>query len=112
MNRNYLIALSILSGLLVITAESAGTSEATQSFAPHSLYAVNESSKDRGSISVYDIDAGYRLIKTVQTVPGVGDVRGVAVSAVTGKLYAAYRDFSGTGMVYCLKCLQRYDPLE
>jgi len=26
----------------------------------------------------------------------------VAVSAVTGKLYAAYRDFSGTGMVYCL----------
>ena len=70
MNRNYLIALSILSGLLVITAESAGTSEATQSFAPHSLYAVNESSKDRGSISVYDIDAGYRLIKTVQTVPG------------------------------------------
>jgi hypothetical protein len=58
MNRNYLIALSILSGLLVITAESAGTSEATQSFAPHSLYAVNESSKDRGSISVYDIDAG------------------------------------------------------
>jgi hypothetical protein len=25
------------------------------------LYAVNQSSKDRGSISVYDIDAGHRL---------------------------------------------------
>jgi hypothetical protein len=102
MNPNYLIALLVLSGLLVITAGSIRTTEATQSFAPRSLYAVNESSKDRGSISVYDIDAGHRLIKTVQTVPGVGDVRGVAVSAVTGKLYAAYRDFSGTGMVYCL----------
>ena len=112
MNPNCLTVLFIMSGLLVITAESAGTTEATQPYAPRSLFAVNESSKDRGSISVYDIDAGYRLIKTVQTVPGVGDVRGVAVSAVTGKLYAAYRDFSGTGMVYCLKCLQRYDPLE
>ena len=99
MNPNYLIALLVLSGLLVITAGSIGTTETTQSFAPRSLYAVNESSKDRGSISVYDIDAGHRLIKTVQTVPGVGDVRGVAVSAVTGKLYAAYRDFSGAGAI-------------
>ncbi len=73
-----------------------------RSNAPRSLYAVNESSGDRGSISVYDIDAGHRLIKTIQTVPGVGDVRGVAVSAVTGKLFVAYRDVSGTGMVYCL----------
>src|ERR1700758_2566869 len=102
MNRNYLIALLVLPGMLVITAGSVRTTEATLSFAPRSLYAVNESSKDRGSISVYDIDAGHKLIKTIQTVPGVGDVRGVAVSAVTGKLYAAYRDFSGTGMVYCL----------
>jgi hypothetical protein len=67
-----------------------------------SLYAVNESSNDRGSISVYDIDNGHRLVKTIQTVPNVDDVRGVAGSAVTGRLYVAYRDFSGTGMVYCL----------
>jgi DNA-binding beta-propeller fold protein YncE len=93
MNRNYLIALLIFPVLLVITAGSVRTTEATQSFAPRGLYAVNESSKDRGSISVYDIDAGHRLIKTIQTVPGVGDVRGVAVSAVTAKLYVAYRDF-------------------
>ena len=102
MNPNYLTNLFVLASLLVITAGSVRTTEATQSFAPRGLYAVNESSKDRGSISVYDIDAGHRLIKTIQTVPGVGDVRGVAVSAVTGKLYVAYRDFSGTGMVYCL----------
>jgi len=102
MNPNCLTVLFIMSGLLVITAESAGTTEATQAYAPRSLFAVNESSKDRGSISVYDIDAGHRLIKNVQTVPGVGDVRGVAVSVAAGRVYVAYRDFSGTGMVYCL----------
>jgi hypothetical protein len=102
MNPNYLTILFVLASLFVITAESARTTEATQSYAPRSLYAVNESSKDRGSISVYDIDAGHRPIKTIQTVPGVGDVRGVAVGAATGNLYVAYRDFSGTGMVYCL----------
>jgi hypothetical protein len=31
----------------------------------------------------------------VHTVPDVGDVRGVAVSAVTGKLYIAYRNNAG-----------------
>ena len=66
------------------------------------LYAVNQSSKDRGSISVYDIDAGHRLIKTIQTVPSVGDVRGVVASALTGKLYVAYRSDAGVGMIYCL----------
>src|SRR5215467_5326623 len=31
----------------------------------------------------------------LHTVPDVGDVRGVAVSAVTGKLYVAYRNNAG-----------------
>jgi len=66
------------------------------------LYAVNESAPDRGSISIYDIDAGHRLLKTIRTVSKVDDVRGVAGSAVTGKLYVAYRDTSGSGMLYCL----------
>jgi DNA-binding beta-propeller fold protein YncE len=43
-----------------------------------------------------------KVAKTIKTVPNVGDVRGVAVSAVTGKLYVAYQDVSGDGMVYCL----------
>src|SRR5437762_4931997 len=55
------------------------------------LYAVNQSSATRGSISVYDIDHGHSLIKTIPTVSDVDDVRGVAVSAATGKLYVAYR---------------------
>ena len=66
------------------------------------LYAVNESAPDRGSISIYDIDAGHRLLKTIRTVSKVDDVRGVAGSAVSGKLYVAYRDTSGSGMLYCL----------
>ena len=41
-------------------------------------------------------------IKIIRTVPRVGDVRGAAASAVTGKLYVTYRDVSGVGMLYCL----------
>jgi outer membrane protein assembly factor BamB len=66
------------------------------------LYAVNESANDRGYISIYDIDGGHRLIRTIQTVANVGDVRGVAGSAATGKLYVAYHNGSDAGMVYCL----------
>jgi hypothetical protein len=66
------------------------------------LYAVNESSSERGTISVYDIDTAHRLIKTIGTVPNVADVKGVAASAVSAKLYVAYIDAAGTGRIYCL----------
>jgi hypothetical protein len=66
------------------------------------LYAVSESLNDRGSISVYDIDNGHQLIKTIRTVANVDDVRGMVGSAVPGRLYVSYRDVSGTGMIYCL----------
>ena len=91
--------LVILCWLLASTAQAAGPPWDGNGAL---LYAVDESANIRGSISVYDIAAEHRLIKTVRTVPGVGDVRGVAASAVTGKLYVAYMDVSGTGMVYCL----------
>ena len=78
------------------------TSAEYASLSARNLYAVNQSSKNRGSISIYDIDAGHRLIKTIHTVPDVGDVRGVAVGAVTGKLYVAYRNNAGVGMIYCV----------
>jgi hypothetical protein len=100
MKPGYAITLVGLSGLLSITA---GTSAVATSASPsRHFYAVNEAPNERGSISVYDMEAGHRLIKTIRTVPGVGDVRGVAVSAVTGRLYVAYRDVSGTGMIFCL----------
>ena len=70
------------------------------------LYAVNESAPDRGSISIYDIDADHRLLKTIRTVSNVDDVRGVTGSAVTGKLYVGYRDTSGSGMLCCLEIYQ------
>ena len=91
--------LLISCGLFVNAADAADPpSEGNAAF----LYAVGESANARGSISVYDIGAKHRLIKTMHTVPGVGDVRGVAASAETGKLYVSYIDLSGTGMVYCL----------
>src|SRR5262249_24836333 len=66
------------------------------------LYAVNQSSASRGLISVYDIDHGHNLLKTIKTVPNVDDVKGVTASAATGKLYIAYRTRAGVGMIYCL----------
>jgi hypothetical protein len=66
------------------------------------LYAVNQAAAARGSISVYDIDAEHRLVKTIETVPEVDDVKGVVASAATGRLYVSYRTRSGVGMIYCL----------
>jgi hypothetical protein len=94
-------ALCILLGGFLATV-MADAVHAASPGTQHSLYAVNQSPNGRGSISVYDIDAGHRLIKTIQTVSDVADVRGVAASAVTGKLYVAYYNASDTGMLYCL----------
>jgi hypothetical protein len=66
------------------------------------LYAVNQAAAIRGSVSVYDIDTGHRLVKTIETVRDVDDVKGVAASAATDKLYVAYRTRTGIGMIYCL----------
>src|SRR5215472_18105721 len=90
--------LVILCGLLASTAAAAPPLEGNAAL----LYAVDQTANLRAAISVYDIAAEHRLIKTIHTVPNVGDVRGVAASALTGKLYVAYIDVSGTGMVYCL----------
>jgi hypothetical protein len=94
----FAILLVILSGLSPSTVAAAPSLEGNAAL----LYAVEQSANLRGAISVYDIAAGHRLIKTIHTVLNVGDVRGVAASAVTGKLYVAYIDVSGIGMVYCL----------
>jgi len=89
----FLVVFSALFSIIMM--EAGGTAaEPTPPHAQRTLYAVNEAPRDRGSISVYDIDAGHRLIRTIETVPGVADVRGVAASAVTGKLYVAYMDAS------------------
>src|SRR5215472_6645322 len=99
MTPKYLNCLCTLLGLLSATAEVAAQ---TSSRPARALYAVNEAAGDRGSISVYDIEAGNRMIKTIETVSNVADPRGVAASAATGRLYVAYLDGSGTGRIYCL----------
>ena len=70
------------------------------------LYAVNQAVGIRGSISVYDIDRGHRIVKTISAVPDVNDVRGIAVSAVTGKLYVSYTNRFSAGMIYCFSLYQ------
>src|SRR5215468_7637663 len=90
--------LFILCGVFSIITETAATSASPL----RSLYAVNQGPGDRGSISVYEIERGHQLIKTIKTVVNVSDVRGAAASAVSGRLYVAYQDPSGIGMIYCL----------
>jgi hypothetical protein len=103
MRRSLLTSLITVTGLSCIGAAAAENSAtATAQHAQRRLYAVSEASRDRGTIAVYDIDASHVLVKTIETVPNVGDVRGVAVSAVTGKLYVAYQDGSGVGKIFCL----------
>jgi DNA-binding beta-propeller fold protein YncE len=90
------------------TASTSSTSTESPAFAAYGprtgrfLYAVNQAAAIRGSISVYDIGAGHHLIKTIETVRDVDDVKGVAASTATGRLYVAYRTRSGVGMIYCL----------
>src|SRR5438477_10631364 len=88
--------LVVVSALLAIAAQAAGAGEDVQ----RRLYAVNQSAKDRGSISVYDINAGHRLVKTIPTVDGVADVKGVAACAATGRFYVACRERAGLGKQY------------
>jgi hypothetical protein len=96
------------------TTSTSGTATKNPAFATNEhrtgrfLYAVNQAAAIRGSISVYDIDTEHRLVKTIETVRDVDDVKGVAASAETGKLYVAYRTRSGIGMIYCLNV---YDDL-
>ena len=70
-------------------APTSGTSTEGPPLAAHGppngrfLYAVNQAAATRGSISVYDIGAGHRLVKTIETVRDADDVKGVAASAAT-----------------------------
>jgi hypothetical protein len=84
------LAVGIPADAHFTTADASSTSR--------TLYAVDQSSAVRGSISVYDIDSGRNLRKTIPTVSNVGDIKGVAASAVTSKLHVAYRTRSGTAL--------------
>ena len=91
-------------GLSLIAAGPSGDlgSEATPTQTLRTLYAINQGAVERGSISVYGIDTGHRLIKSLKPLSNVGDVKGVVASASTGKLYVTYRDVSGIGRIYCM----------
>jgi DNA-binding beta-propeller fold protein YncE len=98
----FFAVLLVYLSLVGLHSISANAASPTPPAAARWLYAVNQAAADRGSFSVYDIEAGHRLVKTIGAVPNVGDVRGVAVGAVSGKLFVAYQDLSGAGRVYCL----------
>jgi DNA-binding beta-propeller fold protein YncE len=76
------------------------------------FYAVNAANTStatpRGSVSVYDMDNGHGLVKTILTgLPMTAHPRGVVVSTVTNSMYISYRDADNSGNfhVYCLNLL-------
>ncbi len=93
---------SILASHVIARFQFAPAARAETAAVSRMLYAVNQSAASRGSISVYDMDHGHALVKVIRTVPDVDDVKGIAASAVTGKLYVTYRNSSGRGLIYCL----------
>ncbi len=95
--REFLVGAAAATATLAATARAGAPSGCSRH-----LYAVNESLANMGSVSVYDIDHGHRLVKTIRPVHNIADVRGVAVSDVTGRLYVAYRTASDEGWIYCL----------
>jgi len=102
------IGLAVRSAAATPLTASTSTSAESPVLAAHEprtgrfLYAANQAATARGSISVYDIGAGHRLVKTIETVRDVDDVKGVAASMATGRLYVSYHTRSGVGMIYCL----------
>src|SRR5262249_49289943 len=77
----WLLTVSAIMALTIETGAQAGEGDL------RALYAVNQAGDTRGSIAVYDIDAGHRFIKTIQTVQGVHNVKGIAANAILGRLY-------------------------
>lgn len=65
------------------------------------LYAVNEGTSV-GNINVYNIDSGHSLNRTITTVTGVTDIKGIVASAVTGKLYVSYFKGGTNGWMYAM----------
>jgi hypothetical protein len=89
--QNFGRILFLLSSLLGSAAQATDAPAADPSSVSRSLYAVNQSANARGSISVYDIDEGHRLIKTIQTVPSIGDPAPLAPARTPAETAASRR---------------------
>src|SRR5262245_11210673 len=62
----------VLAGTLKVDANAQSTA---RTLTARTLYAVSQSSATRDSISVYDIDRGHNLLRTIPTVSNVDDVK-------------------------------------
>src|SRR5260370_7920673 len=74
---------------LSLAAAAAGGAASAEATARR-LYAVSAAANDRGSISVYDIDAGHRRIPTIPTGPRRKAVRGVPARPPTRQPFLPY----------------------
>jgi hypothetical protein len=78
----------------LVTTAGCGSSDADRLGASvrHLIYAA----QDDGTIHVYDIDDGHRLVRTLRVFACCGDVRGAAAAVPTHRFYVMYnRDHEG-----------------
>jgi WD40 repeat protein len=91
-----MISAVVLAGLSVAPSASFATTRLVGRL----LFAVNQAGANRGSISIYDIDTGHKLVNTITTVPNVKLTCGAVANAAKGKMYVSYRNTSGAGHVF------------
>jgi DNA-binding beta-propeller fold protein YncE len=75
----------------VLTAQDPEAASLSSAVVHHYEYVFPD-----GSVYVYDIDRGHRLVQLIR-LPGVKGVRGVAASPRTHMLYISYGAFGGPG---------------
>src|SRR5260370_29329621 len=83
-------------GVVMATMTSAcgGSSGSSDAVAPITHLIV--AAQDDGTIHVYDIDNGHRLVDTIRVFACCADVRGAAAAAPTHRFYVMYnRDGQG-----------------
>ena len=86
------VGAAVLVLVIVVVVTSGGRNGSVSHQMSHQEYIV----ADNGTVSVYDQDHAFALLRTFSLGSGISSVRGVAASAVTGTLYVSYGPYGGS----------------
>jgi DNA-binding beta-propeller fold protein YncE len=83
-----LVAVAVLAfaGCRSSASPGSGVGVSTAATVRHLIYAA----QDDGTVHVYDIDAGHRLVYTIPVFACCGDIRGAAAAVPTHRFYVMY----------------------
>jgi hypothetical protein len=87
-----LVLPAVLAAVLINAGCARSVSGGRSAAVRHLIYAA----QDDGTVHVYDIDDGHRLLQTIRVFACCGDVRGAAAAVPTHRFYVMYnRDNEG-----------------